>query len=76
MAYPWVSILRGYTDYVASHRSNTFPVMNGVMWKGRSAEREPGSFEFEEGQTVSNPAMRVMDIYPMSIKRGDAHLSK
>jgi hypothetical protein len=56
--------------------SNTFPIMNGIMWKGRSSEREPGSFDFAEGQTRSNPAMRVMDIYPMSVKRGDAHLSE
>jgi hypothetical protein len=60
--------------------SNTFSSFNGIMWKARSSSRSPDAFDFmadpELDSAGRNPSFRVMDVWPMSAKRADAHLGE
>ncbi|KAH8077059.1 hypothetical protein HD553DRAFT_353467 [Filobasidium floriforme] len=62
-----------------AHNYNTFSSFNGIMWKARSSSRAPGAFDFmadpELDSAGRNPGFRVMDVWPMSAKRADAHLA-
>lgn len=67
--------------HVCTSRSQLFTAFNGVMWKARQSIRQPGSFDFMADPTVNsaaghNPAFRVMDVWPMSAKRADAHMGR
>jgi hypothetical protein len=51
--------------------------MNGIFWTDRQATRPSDAFNFmsETGPPPrpSNPPFRIMDVWPMSVKRADAH---
>ena len=56
-----------------------FEAMNGIFWTSRKANRAADAFNFMSDATNSaqaNPPFRVMDVWPMSAKRADAHRGK